>query len=160
MSLVKPNTEGIAYKRLWRNLNEEQRECLVKYNRIPVYTPDGNLFVIPYSRFHNKTWGVGRIEYFYHVSIQEFYKDDDGTYRFRNIYCGGVLGAQAAVNVLGIKLLLESEPARYTFTSERLTDPRWGGKLQRGMTLEETYEVEIDPIGLLGELPPKGDPLE
>jgi len=152
MSFTKPNTESVAYKRLWRNLNEEQRECLVKHNRIPVYTKKGNLLVIPYSRFHDHRL-QSRGDPFDHVSVQLFKKDENGVHRFCRLYCGGADETEAAANVLGIKLLLESKETELYAQAAHLLGQLWSGRFKEGMTLEETYEIEVDSIPFLGEKP-------
>ena len=58
VGFTRPDTESVAYRRLWKHLNKEQREMLVEYNRVPVYLGDGRLCVIPYSRFHNRTYNI------------------------------------------------------------------------------------------------------
>jgi len=154
MSFTKPDPNNIVYKRLWRKLNEEQRECLVKYNRIPVYTEDGRLFVIPYSRFHDQMLKMRHVNYFYQVSVQQFRKWPDGIYKLYYIHCGGLEKTEAAANVLGIKLCLETDPDLYTEEC-RPINTRLHGEFEVGMTLEETYEVPIDSILILGEKPPR-----
>ena len=144
----RPDKRRAAYKRLWANLNDEQRKCLVKYNRIPVHAKNGILYVIPYSRFHNRT--INTYRGYDQVSVQEFREIGHGEYVFRNLRCGGLWKAEAAVNVLGIKLLLDARPEAYTNESSRL-DYDYDGGFERGMMLEETYNVVVDGVRLLGE---------
>jgi len=151
---TKPNTESPEYKMLWANLNEEQRESLVKYNRISVRGANGKLYVIPYSRFHDHE--LNSPNNFYHASVQEFYKavGVDGKDLYCNLRCGGIKFTHAAMNVLGIKFSLESKSeCEYLMASAGLDYDFNGRYLRRGMTLRETYEVEVDSIPLLGELP-------
>jgi len=146
---TKPDRENPMYQKLWAQLNKEQCKCLTKYNRIPVYGKGDRLFVIPYSRFHNRQYTIDERELFYHVSVQVFTKVN-GEYLFQYLRCGGLAYADAPTNVLGIKLLLESDPSIYTGRSSAL-DSRFDGKLVKGMTLEKSYKLPIDGIGLLGE---------
>jgi len=144
---TRPDTENPMYQRLWANLDKKQRKWLVRYNRIPVYGEDGILYVIPYSRFHNRQL-VGDSKYS-HVSVQEFW-EIGGVHKFHNLRCGGLWKEEAAVNVLGIKLLLDTQPQAYTRRSLRLGRDYYG-EFERGMTLEETYNVVVDGVRLLGE---------
>jgi len=151
MGFTKPNTESIEYKRLWRNLNQEQRDCLVKYNRIPVRGRDGRLFVIPYSRFNDGEYWGSRA--FVHMSVQQFTRTRDGRDIFNFVRCGGIEYTHAASNVLALKLSLESMKQRDYLTQSNDMPAGFSWPLERGMTFEETLEVEVDSIPLLGEEP-------
>jgi len=115
------------------------------------------LFVIPYSRFHNGILEFEDRQDFYHVSVQEFWKVER-TYRFKWIRCGGIARAEAAANVLGIKLLLESDTPDEYLLRARGINSDYNGKLiggygnpAKGMTLRESYKIVVDGIRILGE---------
>ena len=147
---TRPDTENPMYQRLWANLDKKQRKWLVRYNRIPVYGEDGILYVIPYSRFHSGCMAYNHRHDFYHVSVQEFVKIK-GKYKFKWLRCGGINKADAAANVLGIKLLLESDcPLDYLRRAQAINSDYYG-KILAGMTLRETLKIPVDGIKVLGE---------
>jgi len=84
------------------------------------------------------------------VSVQQFVKDEEGVYRFRHLICGGLMRAKAADNVLGIKLLLETKSELYLSEALALSNEA-NGDFKSLMTLEESLEVVVDSIPLLGE---------
>jgi len=108
------------------------------------------LFVIPYSRFHNRDWSGDERHSFYHVSVQVFHKNSSDVYKYQYLRCGGILNGGAAENVLGIKLLLDASSRLYTERSEMLNSG-YDGELEWNMTLEETYEIAVDGVYELGE---------
>jgi len=151
MSFTKPDTTSEEYKLLWANLTEEQRDCLVKYNRVPVRGKDGCLYVIPYSRYHDDSGITNR--QFHQVSVQQFKKTKDGRDVFNFIRCGGIGRTHAALNVLGIKLSLEAPKGGDYISQSNPLDSFLYNPFRGGMTFEETLEIEVNSIPILREKP-------
>jgi len=144
---------SVQFKRLWRNLSDYQREILEKYNRIPIRSKKGILYVMPYSRFHDHTLN-GQMGPLAHVTLQVFEKRNVNGEKvdiLADHFCAGLDHTHAAINVLAVKLLLEADQSLYLEKGHTFRGPCGVFEGMAGKTFEETLKVPIDPLAYLSE---------